>query len=82
VVGEIVRRIAQVPLVLFFVTIVIFSLLHLAPGDPVYLMIDDTTTEEEIEALRHKLGLDRPLNCLPMNRSCSYSLIAFPLVLP
>jgi peptide/nickel transport system permease protein len=37
-------------------------MIHLAPGDPVYLMIDETASEEAAQALREKLGLDKPLH--------------------
>ena len=39
-----------------------FSMLHLAPGDPVIAMLGrQAATPERIEALRGELGLDRPL---------------------
>ncbi|MBA2448016.1 MAG: ABC transporter permease [Chloroflexi bacterium] len=54
------RLVAMVP-VLLLVSIVIFSLLHLTPGDPVVVMLGEEATPESRDALRRELGLDRPL---------------------
>ncbi|MGC9369925.1 MAG: ABC transporter permease [Paracoccaceae bacterium] len=42
-------------------SIVIFIFIHLIPGDPIYVMLGDEATPEQVEALRTRLGLDRPL---------------------
>lgn len=55
------RRIAQSILVLFAVTLIAFSLIHLVPGDPVRLMLGTRATDEAIAILRDQLGLDKPL---------------------
>lgn len=55
------RRIVQSILVLFAVTIIAFSLIHLVPGDPVRLMLGTRATDEAIAILRAQLGLDKPL---------------------
>jgi peptide/nickel transport system permease protein len=55
------RRIAQSILVLFAVTLISFSLIHLVPGDPVRLMLGTRATDEAIAILREQLGLDKPL---------------------
>lgn len=47
--------------VLFLVSIVIFSLIHLTPGDPVITMLGEEATLEARDRLRAQLGLDRPL---------------------
>ncbi len=57
----IVRRLFQVPLLLLLVSLIIFALMHVAPGDPVPLILGDYRTAESETALRHELGLDRPL---------------------
>ena len=54
------RLISMVP-VLFVVSIVIFSLIHLTPGDPVLVMLGEEATPEARDQLRAQLGLDRPL---------------------
>ncbi len=40
---------------------VLFLVLRLLPGDPAELMVGDYASEEEIAAVRHDLGLDRPI---------------------
>ena len=57
----VVQRLIQMPVVLFFISIIVFSLMHIAPGDPVELMLGDYFTTEDAERLRGNLGLDRPL---------------------
>ncbi|HLW58632.1 MAG TPA: ABC transporter permease [bacterium] len=55
------RMLATLP-VLLFLSIGVFSMLHLAPGDPVTTMLsDDLASPQVAAALRHQLGLDRPL---------------------
>lgn len=54
------RLLSAVPVVLG-VALLVFLLLHLVPGDPVELMLGDSARPADREALRHALGLDRPL---------------------
>src|SRR2546423_2106672 len=54
------RLLAGVAVVLGVVTLTFF-LLHLAPGDPVDIMLGPAATEEQLAAQRHALGFDRPL---------------------
>jgi peptide/nickel transport system permease protein len=54
------RLIATIP-VLFILSIAIFLMLHLTPGDPVKLMLGEDATPEAVTALRADLGLDKPL---------------------
>jgi peptide/nickel transport system permease protein len=58
----IVKRLALSLVVLFGVTVIVFALIHLAPGDPARLMLYDTAPEEEVRAMRQALGLDQPLH--------------------
>ncbi len=59
--GYILRRLAQiVPLALLVATLV-FSLVHLTPGDPVEMMLGEGAQRSEVDRLRSELGLDRPL---------------------
>lgn len=47
---------------LFGVSLAVFMLVHLLPGDPVDIMLQGTSASvEQKNALRHSLGLDRPL---------------------
>ncbi len=59
----ILRRLALTVPVLFGVTLLVFSMLHLVPGDPVRAMFIESggATAEQIEQVRHLLGLDLPL---------------------
>jgi peptide/nickel transport system permease protein len=59
--GFIVRRFVQAIIVIFIVTIISFLLLHIIPGDPVYQMLGSKASPDQVTALRHELGLDRPL---------------------
>jgi ABC-type dipeptide/oligopeptide/nickel transport system permease component len=47
--------------VLLGVSILVFSVIHLAPGDPAVIMLGPLATKESIEKLHQELGLDRPL---------------------
>lgn len=51
---------AAVP-VLFLVSILVFLMLHLLPGDPATVILGQEASLEEIAALRQKLGLNEPL---------------------
>ena len=46
---------------LFVVSIIVFFLVRLLPGDPAFLMAGQFATKERIEEVRRDLGLDRPL---------------------
>ena len=54
------RLLLTVPVVLGVATLV-FSLIHLVPGDPVQAMLGESASPAEIAELRGRLGLDRPL---------------------
>jgi peptide/nickel transport system permease protein len=55
------RRLAQTLPLALVVCALVFSLIHLIPGDPVEIMLGDGAQPAEVDALRHDLGLDRPL---------------------
>jgi ABC-type dipeptide/oligopeptide/nickel transport system permease component len=57
----IVKRIFQVIPVLFGITILVFSMLHLVPGDPARTMVGIEASAEQIEQARERLGLNKPL---------------------
>jgi peptide/nickel transport system permease protein len=57
----ILHRVIYLLPVLFFMSIIIFSFLHLIPGDPVDFMLGETGTGEQRVTLRSELGLDRPI---------------------
>lgn len=55
------RRLLQNLVVLFGVTLVVFVLIHLVPGDPVKLALGTRYDHGTYLALRHRAGLDRSL---------------------
>src|SRR5687767_2395486 len=55
------RRLALTIPVLLGVATLVFALIHLIPGDPAQAMLGETASEEDVAALRERLGLDRPL---------------------
>ncbi|CCF13796.1 binding--dependent transport system inner membrane component family protein [Brevibacillus laterosporus GI-9] len=54
------KRILQSIPMLFFISIVCFALIKLAPGDPLQAFITPKMSLEDIERIRHNMGLDRP----------------------
>src|SRR3954462_13090133 len=55
----VVGRLAQSIVVVWGVTLLVFALLFLT-GDPAALLISPTASREELVALRHAMGFDRP----------------------
>ena len=56
-----VRRLLLTIPVLLGVATLVFSLIHLVPGDPVQSMLGESASPEDITEMRGRLGLDRPL---------------------
>ncbi|MFC5588670.1 ABC transporter permease [Sporosarcina soli] len=57
----IIRRLLQTIPVLIGVSILVFSLMHLIPGDAAQIMAGEAASEETVEQIREKLGLNEPL---------------------
>ncbi|MCS7235796.1 MAG: ABC transporter permease [Armatimonadota bacterium] len=57
----ILRRLALAVPTLVGVTVVVFALIRLVPGDPARLVLGLQASEEEVQRLRVQLGLDQPL---------------------
>ncbi len=55
------KRLLLMIFVLIGVTLIIFSMIHLVPGDPAFLILGDRATDEKAAELRHQLGLDQSL---------------------
>ena len=55
------RRLALTVPVLIGVSTLVFLLIHLIPGDPVQAMLGDSASPQDIDTLRERLGLNRPL---------------------
>jgi len=56
------KRIFSLIPVLFVVSIVIFALIHLTPGEPASVILGPEATPEQVQELRKQLGLDRPIH--------------------
>ena len=55
------RRILGAIPVLLGISFLVFMLMHIAPGDPISLLLGDDATPADIERTRRELGLDKPL---------------------
>jgi peptide/nickel transport system permease protein len=62
VTGYIVRRLLLLFPVLLIVAVIVFSLVHLTPGDPASMMLGRDATIEQKVALREQLGLNEPIH--------------------
>lgn len=56
-----VRRLLSLIPILFIVSVLVFALGQLIPGDPAVALAGDQASAELIESIRQQLGLDRPL---------------------
>ena len=57
------RRLAQAAPLVLVVSVIVFGLLHAAPGGPLAIYLENPSVRpEDIERLRHSLGLDRPVH--------------------
>ena len=54
------RLVLTIPVLLGVATLV-FSLIHVIPGDPAQAMLGEAASQADVAELRHRLGLDRPL---------------------
>jgi len=61
VTGFIVRRLGQMLLALFGVSIIVFALIHIVPGDPVRIALGTRFDPDIYAALVERAGLDRPI---------------------
>jgi peptide/nickel transport system permease protein len=57
------KRLLSAVVTIWVTTIAVVLLIHLVPGDPVKIMFaqSQSTTPEQLETVRHNLGLDRPI---------------------
>jgi len=55
------RRLLLMVPVAFLVTVGVFMLIHLSPGDPALVLLGEDRSPEAIAAIHHQLGLDQPL---------------------
>jgi peptide/nickel transport system permease protein len=59
---HILKRLFSMLPALFGVTVVVFLMVHLTPGDPARLILGKRATPEAIERVRRELGLDEPIH--------------------
>ncbi|PKR77217.1 peptide ABC transporter permease [Halalkalibacillus sediminis] len=57
----VVRRLLQTIPVLFGVTILVFSLMHLTPGNPAHIIAGESAPQETVNQIEERLGLNDPL---------------------
>ena len=55
------HRSAAALVTLAFASVIIFFFIHLIPGDPLYVLLGDVATPDQVERLRSKLALDQPI---------------------
>lgn len=48
-------------LVLLGVSVVVFGVIHITPGDPARIMLGPSAREQDVQRLRQQLGLDQPI---------------------
>lgn len=59
--GYVLRRAAQAVVVLLGVSVIVFGLVHVVPGDPIRTSLGTRFDPETYERLRERAGFDRPL---------------------
>ena len=57
----IIRRFLQMIPITFGILTLVFSLIHMIPGDPAQQIAGENARAEDVAAVRHALGLDQPL---------------------
>ena len=55
------RRLVLMVPVAFLVTVGVFMLIHLSPGDPALIILGEDRNPQAIAAIHQQLGLDKPL---------------------
>jgi peptide/nickel transport system permease protein len=57
----ILHRLGQMVIVVFGITVMVFFMVHLTPGDPARIYLGTRATDSAVANLHHQWGLDRPL---------------------
>ena len=78
----IIKRIAQAVPLLFLITLICFSLMHIAPYDVVDSMTNSKMTNQEREAIREEYGLNDPIQiifytCMRQERVTELSPVSY-----
>ena len=58
----ILKRCSQLIVVLIVASLLIFSMIHLAPGDPLVVLLGERATADQMQRMRQAFGLDQPLH--------------------
>ena len=56
-----VERVVQLAVVLVFLSMIVFTIVRLIPGDPAAVMLGTESTPQAMAQIRHEMGLDQPL---------------------
>src|ERR1044072_9340274 len=59
-VAYVIQRILLTLIVVFGITFVVFMIVHIVPGDPARVVLGPYATDETVNAIRERLGLNRP----------------------
>lgn len=57
----VVRRVVQAAIVMLGVSVIVFAMVHLVPGDPIRVALGTRFDSDTYETLRQRAGFDRPL---------------------
>jgi peptide/nickel transport system permease protein len=90
--GYLTRRLGMLALVVLGVTVIVFAIIHIVPGDPAMVILGPLATQDDVAQLRRQLGLDDPLYVQylrwisrvirgDLGRSIATSVLVFPEVL-
>src|SRR5215472_1820263 len=60
-IGYLLRRVIGTIPVIVLISLLVFLLIHAAPGDPADLLLSDQASTQDIAEARHQWGLDRPI---------------------
>lgn len=55
-----IRRLFSIIPVMLVVSIIVFMIVHITPGNPAFLILGEDSSQESIEQLEAQLGLDKP----------------------
>lgn len=58
----ILQRFVQIPILLFIISLIVFALIRVTPGDPVRIMMGNDSNPELERAIRKELRLDLPIH--------------------
>ena len=62
-----IKRTLQALGVILAISAITFFVLNVVPGDPVRIMLGDLASEEALETVRHRMGLDQPIGTQYVN---------------